>query len=379
MTKLFPLIVCLVFLASCQQIADHNTVETSVATGVTQETPTISKEEEEEKIWKLYCDLWRIAQLYALAPNSQRYEDLKSNGNDVSSQKGIMPKILAEWSLVGIEKQAWGLMAHFGNSHFPDTVSLIEDAKIKMFSTFAWMKDIQTVDDFKANIIPFATGLEILRSIPEKIVKEWSTNPLFQWSQDTDMAFVLCNNHVDIEFWGGEKSDTSEADTYEDTNYTYTKPRFDISDIHIGITTENLRLREAASTSAKILTTIPKWTYVSYTPHKNIINDGYTWAIVWYYEKDAYWFAVLDHIDYIQPVPQKYRDDHIKNNQTYYKPPPSYRTPKHFHWYECTSDCSWHEAWYDWAERKWIDDIDDCSGNSQSFIEWCVAYVEENF
>lgn len=46
--------------------------------------------------------------------------------------------------------------------------------------------------------------------------------------------------------------------------------------------------------------------------------------------------------------------------------------------YPCTQDCSGHEAGFDWAERKSIDDVDDCGGNSESFIEGCHAYVEEN-
>ncbi|MCX6740326.1 MAG: hypothetical protein NTZ49_03805 [Candidatus Parcubacteria bacterium] len=50
-----------------------------------------------------------------------------------------------------------------------------------------------------------------------------------------------------------------------------------------------------------------------------------------------------------------------------------------FYGYECTDDCSGHEAGYDWAEEKGIDDVDDCSGKSQSFIEGCQAYVEENY
>lgn len=43
----------------------------------------------------------------------------------------------------------------------------------------------------------------------------------------------------------------------------------------------------------------------------------------------------------------------------------------------CTYDCSGHEAGYEWASRKGIDDPDDCDGNSQSFIEGCQAYAEE--
>ncbi len=49
-----------------------------------------------------------------------------------------------------------------------------------------------------------------------------------------------------------------------------------------------------------------------------------------------------------------------------------------FHGYRCTDDCSGQEAGYRWAEDHGIDDPDDCGGNSQSFIEGCRAYAEEN-
>ncbi len=48
-----------------------------------------------------------------------------------------------------------------------------------------------------------------------------------------------------------------------------------------------------------------------------------------------------------------------------------------FHGYPCTQDCSGHEAGYEWAGENDITDPDDCSGNSNSFIEGCEAYAEE--
>lgn len=48
-----------------------------------------------------------------------------------------------------------------------------------------------------------------------------------------------------------------------------------------------------------------------------------------------------------------------------------------FRGYECTEDCSGHEAGYEWAEDNGIDDPDDCGGNSESFIEGCQAFAEE--
>lgn len=49
-----------------------------------------------------------------------------------------------------------------------------------------------------------------------------------------------------------------------------------------------------------------------------------------------------------------------------------------FNGYPCTDDCSGHQAGYDWAERNGIADPGDCGGNSQSFIEGCQSYTEEN-
>lgn len=50
---------------------------------------------------------------------------------------------------------------------------------------------------------------------------------------------------------------------------------------------------------------------------------------------------------------------------------------QYFKGYPCTIDCSGHEAGYQWAAARGIDDPDDCGGNSPSFIEGCQAYAEE--
>jgi hypothetical protein len=45
--------------------------------------------------------------------------------------------------------------------------------------------------------------------------------------------------------------------------------------------------------------------------------------------------------------------------------------------FNCTVDCSGHEAGYRWAEQNSIDDEDYCpDGDSESFHEGCIAYVE---
>lgn len=55
-----------------------------------------------------------------------------------------------------------------------------------------------------------------------------------------------------------------------------------------------------------------------------------------------------------------------------------HQMPATFHGYICKGNCSGHAAGYRWAQRKGIDDEDDCTGNSESFIEGCIAYVEDN-
>ncbi len=47
--------------------------------------------------------------------------------------------------------------------------------------------------------------------------------------------------------------------------------------------------------------------------------------------------------------------------------------------WECTSDCSGHDAGYGWASENDITDPSDCGGKSVSFIEGCEAYANENY
>lgn len=63
-------------------------------------------------------------------------------------------------------------------------------------------------------------------------------------------------------------------------------------------------------------------------------------------------------------------NDYVRDNYT------GYQT---FGSYDCTEDCSGHEAGYEWAENNDVYDTDDCSGYSDSFIEGCWQYVEDNY
>ena len=71
------------------------------------------------------------------------------------------------------------------------------------------------------------------------------------------------------------------------------------------------------------------------------------------------------------------------SDQTPLPEPDAPREQPTFHGDPCTSDCSGHEAGYNWAEEHLIDDADDCdtagdNSNSPSFAEGCRDYVEEN-
>lgn len=44
---------------------------------------------------------------------------------------------------------------------------------------------------------------------------------------------------------------------------------------------------------------------------------------------------------------------------------------------DCTSDCSGHNAGFEWAQKRGLSDRAECSGNNNSFIEGCEAYFDE--
>lgn len=57
------------------------------------------------------------------------------------------------------------------------------------------------------------------------------------------------------------------------------------------------------------------------------------------------------------------------------------KTNNSFHGYECTEDCSGHEAGYEWAKEHDItqEDVDGYTGNSESFKEGMQSYVDETY
>ena len=113
------------------------------------------------------------------------------------------------------------------------------------------------------------------------------------------------------------------------------------------------------------------WDFSNETKNYNNIEnskDGYNDWYSWAEDNDINNFDDCQN-QYWTSEAENGCNDYVKNNHT---------GNKEFNWYECTEDCSWHEAWYNWAEENNIDDIDNCDWNSQSFNEGCESYVEEN-
>lgn len=102
----------------------------------------------------------------------------------------------------------------------------------------------------------------------------------------------------------------------------------------------------------------PSTSYYSY-------SDGYEWAE----ENDTDNFSDCQS-EFGTGSAEDGCNEYVKENYSGYKT---------FHGYDCTEDCSGHEAGYEWAEENDIDDTYDCDGNSNSFVEGCEAYVDENY
>ena len=122
------------------------------------------------------------------------------------------------------------------------------------------------------------------------------------------------------------------------------------------------------------------------------MNDGYSWigwilviGIIWggysFFSndksKDGYTWAKENDVTTFEECQDQYGtgdeedecNQYVKDNHSGYK---TFRGKK------CTEDCSGHQAGYNWAKKKNISDANDCDGTSNSFIEGCISFVEEN-
>lgn len=97
-----------------------------------------------------------------------------------------------------------------------------------------------------------------------------------------------------------------------------------------------------------------------------------------YLEKDGYSWAEENDISSFDDCQDQFGTSYEEDECNRYVKE-NYTDSSYFGEYECTEDCSGHEAGYSWAEENDISDESDCGGNSNSFIEGCISYVEENY
>lgn len=81
-----------------------------------------------------------------------------------------------------------------------------------------------------------------------------------------------------------------------------------------------------------------------------------------------------------EPVEEPEQVDHIDDENISESNQYAEDNPQGNSWngYECTSDCSGHEAGYDWALDNNVTDESSCDGKSNSFNEGCEQYISEN-
>ena len=63
-------------------------------------TKNVSNAGSIDDLWKAYCNMYRIVNLYSIAPDSKFYSRSVENNSDVSSQKMIAPILIAERSIL---------------------------------------------------------------------------------------------------------------------------------------------------------------------------------------------------------------------------------------------------------------------------------------
>jgi len=96
------------------------------------------------------------------------------------------------------------------------------------------------------------------------------------------------------------------------------------------------------------------------------------------YEDDGYAWAEDNDISSFEECQDQFGTSYEENECNRYVKE-NYSGYNTYNGYDCTEDCSGHEAGYNWAEENDISDEYDCDGNSNSFNEGCISYVKENY
>jgi hypothetical protein len=154
-------------------------------------------------MFAVYCGLNRLFALHSIAPESKYYKRLVENNSDVSSQIAIAPRLVAERSIIWIP----GLIEDISDTTWPfkDSLSILKESDERLLRFLENMNYIQSVDDFKKNMIAdYAVSVNLLNGFPEVFAREYDNYP----NQSESNASVLivngsmmCNGNADISFW----------------------------------------------------------------------------------------------------------------------------------------------------------------------------------
>lgn len=154
-------------------------------------------------MFSVYCGLNRLFVLHSIAPESKYYKRLMENNSDVSSQIAIAPRLIAERLIIWIPS----LLENISDTTWPfkDSLSILKESDERLLRFLENMNYIQSVDDFKKNMIAdYAVSANLLKGFPEVFAREYKNYP----NQSESNASVLivngsmmCNGDADISFW----------------------------------------------------------------------------------------------------------------------------------------------------------------------------------
>lgn len=253
-----------------------STIENHQPNQAVSNTGTISD------IWKAYCNMYKIVALYSIAPDSKYYKRSVENNSDVSSQKVIAPKLIAERSILWQDELLNRIYSSSGS--FKHTASLLKESDGYLLGFLKNMQSIKNVNDFKSNMLSsYAISVNILKSIPAEFNKEYQNYPdkndinasvLFKGDENG----MLCNNHAGVSFWD-ENLESINAETEE----LWSKKIM-----------QDANFREEPWVNWKIIRPLIRWEHVTVLDKKEI------WNMTWYSVEQndtKWWISSLAFVD----------------------------------------------------------------------------------
>jgi len=245
-------------------------------------TKNVSNAGSIDDLWKAYCNMYRIVNLYSIAPDSKFYSRSVENNSDVSSQKMIAPILIAERSILWQNDLLNKISTSSGS--FQHTASLIKESDTYLLNFLKNMQSISNLNDFKSNVLSnYSVSRSLLKSIPNEFKKEYQSSK-HQNSDDLGMLFkddengMLCNTNIDMSFWDKDlESINAEVDELGSREIM-----------------QDVNFREEPGMNGKIIRPLIRWEYVTVLDKKEI------WNMTWYFVKEnntKWWVSSLAFVE----------------------------------------------------------------------------------